>query len=177
MNVVNVEFDSDHWSVIVEGSDEYEQLGLSLDDGNSKTAKHVYNCINAVVSEEYIDAKNEAKLAIDSSKNIDTAVCTTVVCPFCMGDGVLYINDECLSDETINMADDRQIECQCCSGAGKIDASTWFDMYSESAYPEHVVMCLIRDMIPEAKALAIEVLKEVEAHGNCCPDDFSCLEE
>jgi hypothetical protein len=177
MNVVNVEFDSDHWSVIVEGSDEYERLGLSLDDGNSKTAKHVYNCINAVVAGEYDVAKNEAKLAIESSNNVDTGVCGTVVCPFCMGDGVLEIADDYLTDESIDIDIGYQVDCQCCGGAGKIDASTWFDMYSESAYPEHVVMCLIRDMIPEAKALAIEVLKEVEAHRNSCPDDFNCLEE
>lgn len=166
MNVINVGFDSNYWSVLVEGSDDYKVLSLALENGDSKTAKHMLNTINGLVKGDYNNAYREAHYALKSSQGGNTDGDETVVCPFCGGDGVVEFEhvptDGGYQDPTD--AVDAEAPCNACNGNGNMQAIDLIDNYAEESYPEHVVMSVIRGDMIKAKSLAQAVVAEIKSH-------------
>jgi len=151
---------------LVEGSDEYKALSLSIENGDSKTAKHMLSAINELLNGNNNEAYREAHNAIRSSEGGDTGGDDSAVCPFCGGDGVLEFKHAPTVDGYQDPADavDAEASCKACKGKGNMTAIELFDNYAGDSYPEHVVMSLIRGNMAEAKSLASAVVSEIRSH-------------
>ena len=164
MKVINVGFNSKYWNVMVEASDEYKGISNALDNDNAVVATHIMNTIKLLLSGEgsHNDAYNEAHGAIQASNGIDGGDIEDTACPFCLGEGIVYYDNE-----NTNAPWDVKEEwghCNACSGKGTINSADLFNDYAENALPEHVVMSVVRGDMNSAMDIAKEVMSEILSH-------------
>jgi DnaJ-class molecular chaperone len=168
MNVINVGFNSNHWNILVEGSDEYKNLSIALDNGDDVTARHIMNTVMSLITGDYNNAYREAHNAIKASEGNPPTKDKTVRCPFCRGDGVIEFEDIPTRGGYRDPTDavDAEASCDACGGDGSIDASKLLDTYAEGSYSEHVVMSVIKGDMTQAKELANAVMSEIMSHAD-----------
>lgn len=165
MNVINVGFNSRHWNVMVEASDEYKLLSEALDDDNPVVATHIMNTINSLLSNEdgaMNNAYREAHSAVKASDGMDTGGGERTTCPFCQGEGILEF--EIADPNDPSRVKEEWVDCNACKGQGSIETNKLFNEYSGSALPEHVVMAVIRGNMVEARDIAKAVMSDIMSY-------------
>ena len=164
MNVINVGFNSKHWNILVEASDDYKGLSSALDDDNAEVATHIMNTINAVLDGEgsYNQAYREAHNAIKASNGMKLDGSENTTCPFCNGEGTVFFDIE-NSNAPWDVKEDWG-HCDACNGNGFIKTSDLFANFAENSLPEHVVMSVIKGDMLSARDMAKEVMREIMSH-------------
>ena len=164
MNVINVGFNSKYWNVMVEASDDYNELSNALDNENSEVATIIMKTIKALLDGDgsYNDIYRIAHEAVRIANGNKSDEGTSSVCPFCDGEGTVFYSTE-NSNAPWEEKEDWGI-CDACNGKGSLDSSELFTKYAGHALPEHVIMSVVKGDMKAATDLAREVMREILSH-------------